>query len=127
MAALPATATLPKVAALPATATLHLVSALPATATLSEVIVLATTATLSEVRVLSLTDSLGHRVARYSVQRPVKGGIDLGGTKIQVVIVDDDHEVVAAGPARHPDQGRPARRGGPHGRGRARGRRGRRA
>ena len=29
----------------------------------------------------------------------MKGGIDLGGTKIQAVIVDDDHEVVAE--ARH--------------------------
>ena len=31
--------------------------------------------------------------------QPVKGGIDLGGTKIQAVIVDGDHEVVAQ--ARH--------------------------
>jgi glucokinase len=31
---------------------------------------------------------------------PLYGGIDLGGTKIQAVIVDDDHEVL--GSARHP-------------------------
>jgi glucokinase len=30
----------------------------------------------------------------------MRGGIDLGGTKIQAVVVDDDHEV--RGQARHP-------------------------
>ena len=111
MRALPATPTLANVPALPATATLQWVNALPATATLSEVIVLPATATLSAVRVLPVTESLG--TARtlpgagwVSVNR-VKGGIDLGGTKVQAVIVDDRREVVAEAKQPTPTEGGP--------------------
>ena len=39
------------------------------------------------------------------------GGIDLGGTKIQAVVVDDDHEVL--GSSRLPTPTRAARRTSP--------------
>ncbi len=109
--ALPATPTLPNVPALPATATLERVRALPATATLPDVIVLPATATLPAVRVRSVTDSLGTArtlsSAAWVSVNTMKGGIDLGGTKVQAVIVNDRHEVVAEAKQPTPTEGGP--------------------
>src|SRR5687768_11022363 len=38
----------------------------------------------------------------------MKGGIDLGGTKVQAVVVDDDHEVVGDARLPTPTEGGPA-------------------
>ena len=57
-----------------------------------------------------------------------RGGIDLGGTKIQAVVVDDDYQVLGEARLPTPDRGRPSRRRRGDGRRPARGcgRRGRR-
>ena len=54
----------------------------------------------------------------------MRGGIDLGGTKIQAVIVDSDHEVRGETRVPTPTSGGPVRRRGGHGRRAERGGRG---